>query len=129
MEVIFLDYDRIILEMLNRISVLEEKVKKLESVPTDEIFEEDGEMTPSVGKKYRFLADYLLKSGKERVTLTFREIESILQTKLPPSAYGHRAFWANSPSHSIALSWMNVGYKTIDVTMGQSVVFEKKRHY
>ncbi len=124
-----MDYDRIILEMLTRISVLEEKVQKLESVPTNEIFEEDTEMIPNVGKKYRYLADYLLKSGKERVTLTFHEIESLLQTTLPPSAYEHRAFWANSTTHSIALSWMNVGYETVDVVMGKTVVFEKKRSY
>jgi len=124
-----MDYDRVILEMLNRISILEEKVANLESGTEEDVIEEGKDMQQSVGRKYRYLADYLLKSGKERVTLTFSEIESILQTKLPPSAYDHRAFWANSTTHSIALSWMNVGYETIDVIMGKSVVFEKKRHY
>ena len=124
-----MDYDRIILEMLNRISVLEEKVKLLESTSESETYGEESELTQTVGKKYRYLADYLLKSGKERITLPFREIESVLQTKLPPSAYEHRAFWANSTTHSIALSWMNVGYETVDVVLGKTIVFEKKRTY
>lgn len=124
-----MDYDRVIIEMLNRISILEERVTKLESNETTDISSEENEMQQSVGKKYRYLADYLIKAGKERITLTFREIESILQTKLPPSAYEHRAFWANSTTHSIALSWMNVGFEVVDVTMGRQVVFEKKRGY
>jgi len=124
-----LDYDRVILEMLNRISILEEKVASLESSAEATNFEEESDIQKAVGKKYRYLADYLLKSGEQRVTLTFHEIENILKTKLPPSAYEHRAFWSNSTTHSIALSWMNVGYETIDVIMGKSVVFEKKRYY
>jgi len=124
-----LDYDRIILEMLNRISILEEKVASLESGAEMIMSEEESDMQKAVGKKYRYLADYLLKSGKERVTLTFSEIENILQTKLPQSANDHRAFWSNSTSHSIALSWMNVGYETTEVNMGKFVVFEKKRGY
>lgn len=123
-----MDYDRVILEMLNRISILEEKVASLET-GTEEVIKEGSDMQQSVGRKYRYLADYLVKSGKERITLSFHEIESILQTKLPPSAYDHRAFWANSTTHSIALSWMNIGYETVDVVMGESVVFEKKRGY
>ena len=124
-----MDYDRVILEMLNRISILEDRVSKLESNDDENVLSEGNDMQQSVGRKYRYLADYLLKSGKERVTLTFREIENILQTKLPPSAYEHRAFWANSTTHSIAISWMNVGFEVVDVTMGKQVVFEKKRGY
>jgi hypothetical protein len=45
---------------------------------------------------------------------------------LPDSAREHRAFWANTTSHSIALSWLSVGYKTVDVNLSSElVVFEK----
>ncbi|BAL01356.1 hypothetical protein OBV_41570 [Oscillibacter valericigenes Sjm18-20] len=124
-----MDYDRVILEMINRISVLEEKVATLEknndateSVETNEL------QAPS--KKYRLLSDYLHDSEDNKVTLTFNDIEKMLGFELPPSAHTHRAFWANTTSHSIALSWLGVGYETVEVDMEKEiVVFEQKRQY
>lgn len=120
-----MDYDRIILELLNRVSVLEEKVEILSGEKTAK-----AEIRSTGGKKYRFLSDYLYKSGSDRVQLSFGEIENILNEKLPASAYKHRAFWANTESHSIALSWMNVGYQTVEADLEKEiVVFEKLRKY
>lgn len=124
-----MDYDRVILEMLNRISVLEEKVAYLES--NNEITEsEDMNELQAPSKKYRLLSDYLHDSEKPRVRLTFDDIEEMLGFELPPSAYTHRAFWSNTTSHSIALSWMGVGYETVEVNIDEGfVVFEQKRQY
>lgn len=120
-----MDYDRIILELLNRVSILEDRVKDLENgaPPTKK-------ETAVVGKKYRYLSDYLHNADGEAVKLTFEEIEQILKDKLPNSAYQHRAFWANTESHSIAISWMSVGYRTVEVDIeNRYVVFEKRREY
>lgn len=124
-----MDYDRIILEMLNRISVLEEKVAHLESSA-----QSNGETSQvessGVSKKYRLLADYLYNSNQDTIKLSFDEIENILGFKLPNSALVHRAFWANTTTHSIALSWLNVGYETVEVDLNRKyIVFEKKRGY
>ena len=120
-----MDYDRIILELLNRVSILEDRVNDLEhgALPTKK-------ETVVVGKKYRYLSDYLYKADKDSVKLTFDEIEQIIKEKLPGSANQHRAFWANTESHSIAISWMSVGYRTVEVDLvNQYVVFEKERKY
>lgn len=124
-----MDYDRVILEMMNRISILEEKVTVLEKGKENLESDEAGELqAPS--KKYRLLSDYLHDSEKAKVELTFNDIEELLGFKLPPSAYTHRAFWANTTSHSIALSWLGVGYETVEVDMEKGIVaFEQKRQY
>jgi hypothetical protein len=124
----FMDYDRIILEMLNRIKALEDDVAKLKSnqnvVPTVESAPEN----PATGKKYRALSDYLVNAARDEIQLTFSEIEQILGFKLPSSAREHRAFWANTTTHSIALSWLNCGFETevVDMSSG-TITFGKKR--
>ena len=56
-----MDYDRLVLEMLNRISVIEDKVCRLETGQADkeELSSND---TRNVSKKYRFLTDFLYKN-------------------------------------------------------------------
>lgn len=121
-----MDYDRIILELYERVKTLEERVNILEGKTPPEERNSHSETS----KKYRFLADYLYNSGKDSIRLTFAEIEDILKIKLPNSAHNHRAFWANTTSHSIALSWLNVGYQTVEVNIDDKyIVFEKQRTY
>ena len=118
-----MDYDKIILELLNRIVTLEEKVDRLESVQPRET------ELPSGSKKYRFLSDYLHASNQSRIKLSFKEIEDILQFKLPESAAVHRAFWANTTSHSIALSWLCVDYSVVEANLEEKyIVFEKRKY-
>lgn len=123
-----MDYDRIILDMLNRIVALEDKVTKLESASNAAQSSDAESLTGS--KKYRFLSDYLHASNQSRVKLTYEEIEDILKFKLPESATTHRAFWANTTSHSIALSWLSVNYSVVEVNLEERyIVFEKKREF
>lgn len=68
-------------------------------------------------RKYRPLGEYLVKQHEVVVSLTFQQIEQILGFALPPSAYSHRAWWANSPSHPQAGSWLNVGWKVSKVDL------------
>lgn len=124
-----MDYDRVILEMISRIGVLEDKVAALEK--TNDVTEPiDMSKAQVPSRKYRLLSDYLHDSKDNRVSLTFSDIENMLGFKLPPSAYTHRAFWANTTSHSIALSWLGVGYETVEVDIEKGIVaFEQKRQY
>ena len=116
-----MEYEKIILNLIDRVAVLEEKVYQLENVKvyTNESLK--------ASKKYRHLSNYLTNSGNKNVILNFSEIEKIIDFKLPDSAKKYRQFWANTTTHSIALSWLSVGYETVDVNMDlQIVVFEKK---
>lgn len=123
-----MDYDKIIIDLLNRIVTLEERVAKLENGNTN-IAPENSEL-PTGSKKYRFLSDYLYESKELRVKLSYAEIEDILKFKLPDSAATHRAFWANTTSHSIALSWLSVNYSVVEANLEERyIVFEKKRNF
>lgn len=123
-----MDYDKIIIDLLNRIVTLEEKVEKLENIGT--ISQSNDTELPNGSKKYRFLSDYLHESNQSRIKLSHDEIENILNFKLPDSASTHRAFWANTTSHSIALSWLSVNYEVVEVNLADKyIVFEKKRDF
>ena len=68
--------------------------------------------------KYAPLAKHLRGSSQTTVGMTFDEIECILGTKLPPSAFKHRAWWSNNPTNSVITNaWLEAGYKTANVDM------------
>jgi hypothetical protein len=122
--------EKLLLELYDRVATLEKKVALLEMESGKKQIDDTPDETAisEVKGKYRYLSDYLLKSGQDTVVLTFAEIEEILKEELPPSARQHRALWANSKSHSIALAWMNVGYRTAEVDMEKGKIkFEKVR--
>ena len=76
--------------------------------------------------KYAPLATHLRGSSQTTVPMTFDEIERILGTKLPPSAFKHRAWWSNNPTNSVITSaWLEAGYKTANVDMpGRKLEFK-----
>ncbi|WP_425412033.1 DUF7662 domain-containing protein [Lysinibacillus contaminans] len=43
---------------------------------------------------------------------------------LPPSAYNHSAWWANSESHVQAKSWLDVQWEFEDIELGKFVRFK-----
>lgn len=119
-----MDYDRIILEMLDRIKALEDEVAELKGDKTEGKIESHLVSLPS--KKYRKLSAMLAEADGKPVSMSFKEIEDVLGFELPASAREHRAFWANTESHSIALSWLSVGYKTMVVDLAEErIIFEK----
>ena len=68
--------------------------------------------------KYAPLAEHLRGSGQTTVCMTFDEIECVLGTKLPPSAFKHRAWWSNNPTNSVITNaWLEAGFKTANVDM------------
>lgn len=64
--------------------------------------------------KYYPLTKWLSQSSIKEVPLYFSEIEDIIGSKLPDSAYRHRAWWANSKSHIQANAWMVAGFFVAD---------------
>ena len=129
-----MDYNNIILELLDRIKTLENKVSELE-VKISELKSEDQimitneenvkEIEISSGGKYYNLTNYLNSSKKELISLTFNDVENILGFKLPPSIRRHRANWSNTTTLSFPCSWLKAGYKTVEVDMiNEKVTFQ-----
>lgn len=123
-----MEYSQIMLEMLERIKVLENKVKvleeKIENTPAPQ--PQASVQLDKVSAKYRGLAEYLLSSNETRVTLSYSQIEEILGFALPDTARKFKqSYWANTETHSYASSWMAVGYKTRVDVESDTVTFIK----
>ena len=123
-----MEYSQVMLEMLERIKVLENKVKvleeKIENTPTPK--PQTAMQLDKVSAKYRGLAEYLLSSNETRVTLSYSQIEEILGFALPDTARKFKqSYWANTETHSYASSWMAVGYKTRGDIDSDTVTFIK----
>src|SRR4051812_40754918 len=68
--------------------------------------------------KYEPLTEFLRTQSKERVPMTFAEIERVVGFKLPSSAIEHRAWWSNNPSNSVMTkAWLAAGYQSEQVDM------------
>ena len=120
-----MDYNRIILEMLDRIKLLEDRVADLE-LQNSEMSDSKSNITTIKSKKYQPLTDYLCEINEPTVTLTFEAIEQILGFGLPNSARIHRAYWSNTKTHSVSLSWLNAGFETVDVDLNhQEITFRR----
>ena len=121
-----MEYDKIILELLDRIKKLEAEVEQLKGGSRSEIEPDPSAKKIKLSKKYRRLTEALKNSNSASVMYEFSEIEKIIGFSLPDSAYVHRAFWANTDTHSIAHGWLAAGYKVADVNLTEEkVVFER----
>lgn len=78
------------------------------------------------GYKFSKLSKYLSECSEEMITLTFEQIESILEFKLVKSAYKHRQYWSKSETHTFPKSWMNVGYKLYSVDLKEKICSFRK---
>lgn len=62
--------------------------------------------------------------------MTFGEIEQVIGSKLPPSAYRHRPWWANeAANHVHAKAWLSAGYRTEQVDMAGKKLIFKRAHF
>lgn len=79
------------------------------------------------GSKYQPLLEFLRDSNQHEVTLTFAEIEALMNETLPDSARSKRAWWSNRTKGALqASAWMEAGYRVEDVDLdGQRVTFRK----
>ena len=127
-----MDINLIILELLSRIKVLEEKVEALEAKKSEN---EEADLKKAIkprfpvdkiSDKYRSLAEFLYEKWEKKIVLTYEEIENILDFKLPPTAYKiPKSYWANTLTHTYATSWLSVGYKAKVNIEVMSVTFER----
>ena len=128
-----MDINNIILELLSRIQVLENRVSILEA-QKEQIQEEkvgivDRPIFPSakISGKYKPLAEYLYERWDKKIQISYKKIEEILGFSLPETAYKFpQAYWANTTTHSYASSWLAVGYKARVKASDEAVIFEKQ---
>lgn len=79
--------------------------------------------------KYDPLEARLKVDGRDRIVMTFREIEELVG-ELPDSAHGRPQWWANdlSGTHTQARAWLTAGYETAEVDLERErIVFIKQR--
>ena len=117
-----MDYDRIILEMLDRIKTLEERLDGLEPKKAIPLQPQNSLQPEGFSGKYQALCAYLSEITEPSIQLSFEEIEKINGFPLPESAYELRAFWSNTKTHSISLAWMQAGFKTTFVDLDDMYV-------
>jgi len=77
--------------------------------------------------KYDLLGQYLKGQHTAEVPMTFAEIERVVGTKLPPSAYRHRPWWSNNARNSVMTKvWLDAGYETSRVDLqAHKLVFRR----
>lgn len=77
--------------------------------------------------KYEPLGQFLRAQRRERIAMSFAEIERILGRKLPASKQ-HRAWWSNNPDNNVMTrEWLEAGYETESVDIpAQKLVFRRK---
>lgn len=77
--------------------------------------------------KFNDLSDFLKSSSEKRIKISFNRLNELLRGELADSAYKHRAYFANTPTHSIAKVWLDAGYIVNEVNLlDKYVVFVKK---
>ncbi len=77
--------------------------------------------------KYEPLGQFLKKQKRDRIAMTFAEIEKIIGAKLPKSKL-NRAFWSNNPDNNVMTrEWVEAGYETcdVDVRSGRLIFFRR----
>ena len=85
-------------------------------------------MTVKPGSKYYPLFEHLQKCNEGEITLTFKEVETIIENLLPASALNKKNWWSNRDSANAlqAKAWVSAGYhiESVDLT-NKTVVFCK----
>jgi hypothetical protein len=78
--------------------------------------------------KYSPLRDYLKSQRVDSVSMTFEQIEKVLERPLPPSKK-YPAWWSNNPSNNVMTKeWLAAGFQTESVDVaGEKLVFRRLR--
>ncbi len=78
------------------------------------------------GSKYYPLFEYLSMNQQDEISLSFAEIETLLQAQLPSLAYHTRSWWSNRDGALQAVSWKQAGYRVAVIDLEQkSIRFER----
>src|SRR5690625_41310 len=70
---------------------------------------------------YNYLREEV-PAEEEQVDLEFEQIERVINAGLPRSAYQHRAWWANTPSHAQPNAWVSAGWRVERVAFDNGTV-------
>ncbi|TDQ83089.1 hypothetical protein A8950_1372 [Dongia mobilis] len=80
--------------------------------------------------KYMNLSNYLVAYKGDRWTASFKEVESVVGSALPRSAYLYQAWWSNQTGegHSQSASWKMAGWRTgeLDIAKQQVTFYREK---
>jgi len=77
-------------------------------------------------EKYEKLTDWL--NNPQRLALTFKEIEHIIEDRLPESAHKYIAWWGNERASDSRQyhAWLDAGWEVENVDLNaEEVVFRK----
>ena len=79
-------------------------------------------------KKYQPLGEYLaaLPSTTNDITLSFAQVEKIIDATLPPSATTYREWWANQERGARAPHWSDAGFKVYHADLKRQIVRFKR---
>ncbi len=79
--------------------------------------------------KYEPLSEYLTTLSGDEICFTFAEIEAIVGTALPRTAWRRSAWWANSSraDHPQARAWLASGWSVSADVNNESVTFFRQR--
>jgi hypothetical protein len=75
--------------------------------------------------KYEPLRRYLVQQTGNVWMATYREIEGVLESALPPSAAAHREWWANSERNLQARAWLHAEWEVDTVNLGRTITFRR----
>ena len=77
--------------------------------------------------KYAALKDFLSRQKGDRITLSYAQLESVIDGGLPKSAMVHSEWWSNERtaliSHTQSKAWAEAGWEVESVELGRSVTF------
>lgn len=78
--------------------------------------------------KYQPLLEYLRRSNQSEVTLSFTQVELLINDILPDSARSKRAWWSNRSKGALqASAWMEAGYLVEKLDLDEEYVTFRKR--
>jgi DNA-binding transcriptional regulator YiaG len=80
------------------------------------------------GSKYHPLFEYLRGNKQETIALTFAEIEALMDSSLPTSAFNKKNWWSNRDGSGAlqAGAWISAGYTIESVELTQQIVTFRK---
>jgi DNA-binding transcriptional regulator YiaG len=83
------------------------------------------------GSKYYNLYKTLRSCGDEQISLSFEEIEEIIESDLPPSARKNKEYWSNRGKGGVqAAAWMDAGFHVKEVDLrAEEATFSKPVHH
>lgn len=68
--------------------------------------------------KYEPLTEFLRKQSRDRIEMTFSQIEDLIHAKLPRSAVWYRAWWSNNSFNNVMTkAWLDAGFRSEQVDM------------